>query len=836
MNTSYSEYQAGGSLPSGAPTYVERDVDHRIFAALERGQLCYVLNARQMGKSSLRVRTMRRLTEGGAWCSAVDLMLMSEKDIDPSAWFLSFAIRGSSLLGGSSEYSTIQNWNDLSTSNAHKLTMFLDEVLARHPGRAIYIFVDEIDSVLSLPFSDDFFSVIRGLHDAKSDHPEYRRLTFAFFGVATPSELIKDKRRSPFNIGQPFELRGFKSPEALPVLGPGLRAITDRPDDLLLEILAWTGGQPFLTQKLCSLAVSESIAPPVGKAREWISELVRTKVIANWEAQDEPVHLRTIRERILQDFGAHAAPLLTIYQRVLSSEDAVRIDDSLEQMELRLAGLVEQRDSHLVVANRIYAGVFDPEWTAAAIEGLRPYGANLSRWVESRESDADALLQGHSLRQAQEWARGRRLTVEDYRFLTASEKVEKEAVVKANEILAVAGRRVKWTIVTSVIAVLLASTMVIFMQIQAERVRREKQQATERVRKAGLALVELNQGIAVARQQSLDAQADAALEKRRIEAELQKERERMKQESAAAEQRLLTAETRAKEKIASLPFEIHLNAIVDLADEAKVTVTPVSALIPMVEEVPTQRAQRIAALRKVADEADDVAVRSVARYVLYRATKDRHWFDEITRSIVSAEGFEREETALALFVGTNTWSDDEQIAILDALRAALDENDGVDLVEIMVNSGDFVGALPDLAELSPDTFSSFVFAIRTQILDGADPRHLYKAVLAELAPQALLVYVADLIIAAEEGEDVSDLQFIANKLAGPLPFSETPAVADQAAWRRWIDDNADVVAFWKTLNPCDLANADASKYHLALWESPEDVISFPARSRPRSRL
>ena len=116
----------------------------------------------------------------------------------------------------------------------------------------IVIFFEEIDSTLSLKFPvDDFFAFIRGCYLKRPDNVKYENLTICLIGVASPSDLMKDPRRTPFNIGHAITLTGFSLDEAEKALIPGLDQALNNSGEVLREIFEWTSGQPFLTQKIC---------------------------------------------------------------------------------------------------------------------------------------------------------------------------------------------------------------------------------------------------------------------------------------------------------------------------------------------------------------------------------------------------------------------------------------------------------------------------------------------------------------------------------------------------------------------------------------------------------
>ena len=201
--------------------------------------------------------------------------------------------------------------------------------------------------------------LLRTLFNRRAEHSKFNRLTFAMLGVATPTQLIQDKNRTPFNIGKAIPLQGFKLHEAQPLLR-GLSDKVSSPQIVLKEILYWTGGQPFLSQKICQIILSSNESIPINGESAWIENLVRTNIIDNWETQDEPEHLRTIRDRILSR-GDNTSSILLEYQKVFKQE-RVPVRLIVEHNELLLSGLVVKEKEMLAVSNRIYQSIFNLDW------------------------------------------------------------------------------------------------------------------------------------------------------------------------------------------------------------------------------------------------------------------------------------------------------------------------------------------------------------------------------------------------------------------------------------------------------------------------------------------
>lgn len=345
-------YTVGGTVQAGGGIYIKRKADTDLLELCKNGELAFVLSPRQVGKSSLMVGTAQDLEKDNIRSVIIDLSAIGV-DLTVDEWYLGILSELDTALNLHADIYTW--WEDRKQLGpTQRLVNFFRDVLLKEIAESIVIFIDEIDSTLSLPFTDDFFAALRAVYNARSITPDYKRLSFVLIGVASPGDLIADNNRTPFNIGRRIDLSDFTFEDILP-LADGLGGKKELRETAIQTVFEWTSGHPYLTQRLCAtLAKNNTPLTPEG-----IEEEIQSLFFGEKGSQDN--NIQFVRDMLLKR-ATDTQGILRIYKNVLKGKDIEDQEQSINKSHLKLSGIVRRKQALLKVSNRIYHTIFNLDW------------------------------------------------------------------------------------------------------------------------------------------------------------------------------------------------------------------------------------------------------------------------------------------------------------------------------------------------------------------------------------------------------------------------------------------------------------------------------------------
>jgi len=359
------ELKVGGPVDPEDNLYVRRDADDELLGLLRKGEFVNIVTSRQMGKTSLVYKARSVLEKEGLRFAIVDLSGLG-KAADAARYFRSLIEELASELDldGTLDVQGLVEAQATGTFS-HALIAFFRRVLAQ-TSEPIVIVLDEIDSTLGseeLAYTDDLFTAIRSIYTGRPKEPAFKRLTFCLVGVATPNELIKARRTTPYNIGRTIWLTDFDAGKD--DLSGLVRALHSDPaigQAMLDRVVHWTAGQPYLTVWICDELRREKASDPSA-----VDAFVE-KTFTGLERMRRDTHFDAT-QRFLSERVTDGAEVLGLYARVLHGKREADQPANPVYAQLRLSGLVKRDDEgELVVRNRIYARLFDSAW----VETTRP--------------------------------------------------------------------------------------------------------------------------------------------------------------------------------------------------------------------------------------------------------------------------------------------------------------------------------------------------------------------------------------------------------------------------------------------------------------------------------
>lgn len=350
--------QVGGTLHPHEHIYIQRPEDEEVLRLLLAGDYVNVLTSRQMGKSSLMTRACYALQDRGVRFASIDLAGELGSGDDPTIYYRGLLQKIARDLELEIDLKAWWQQHDLETNN-QKLLRFFKEEVGETIEAPVVIFLDEIDSTLKLPFTDDLFTSLRTMTNGRAFERAYQRLTFCLLGVATPNELIKDRRTTPYNVGRTLELRDFDAKrDDLTPLALALHADLPTGHALLDRVLHWTGGHPYLTNRLCH-DLAEAGVHQIDEVDRHVEATFRTLDRVNSDVHVQQI-LRFVEERFSKELET-----LDLFTNIIRGERE-RDQPSLTHAELKLSGLVKRNDQGcLIVRNKIYKHLFDKAWVAS---------------------------------------------------------------------------------------------------------------------------------------------------------------------------------------------------------------------------------------------------------------------------------------------------------------------------------------------------------------------------------------------------------------------------------------------------------------------------------------
>ena len=140
---------------------------------------------------------------------------------------------------------------------------------------------------------------------------------------------------------------------------------------ILSRILAWTGGIPVLTQTICQVFAKSNSNIPSGKEVQAVDRFVEGTLIKKWQESKAASSIRTIAYSLRDNPRCSSSSLLNEYQSILLAGEKA-FQNSKEQQELLLLGLIIQEGDFLRMSNIIYQQIFNRDFIAKQLTKIEP--------------------------------------------------------------------------------------------------------------------------------------------------------------------------------------------------------------------------------------------------------------------------------------------------------------------------------------------------------------------------------------------------------------------------------------------------------------------------------
>jgi len=327
--------------------YVNRSADKQLKDIIEEMQRPgYVLVARQMGKTNLLFNAKRKLENSERLFAYIDLSNVFTKERECYRYLIDNIIEpNENIFTGITADLKLLREEKLPPHNEYFRSLRL--ILDFFKGDIIII-LDEIDALRSVDYSDNIFAQIRSNYFSRTSYEIFDRLTYILSGVIDPIELIKDKNKSPFNIGEKIYLDDFSMLEHQEFID---KSELNLSDELSAEIYKWTRGNPRLTFDICS-SLESLIIDNIEINNQIIYDVIKRKYLTTYDIAP----IDHIRELVKTDKKVRTA-IIKIHSKKTDT-----LSDEIKK-KLYLYGIINSKfDEETKIKNPIIELSLTEEW------------------------------------------------------------------------------------------------------------------------------------------------------------------------------------------------------------------------------------------------------------------------------------------------------------------------------------------------------------------------------------------------------------------------------------------------------------------------------------------
>jgi len=247
-----------GTIDPQSEFYIRRKSDDIALQAIRhQGVTIVIKGPRQMGKSSLLIRTIAAAVEEGKRVAFLDFQLVDKTTLsDASAFFRQFCCWLTDELG--LEDRVDEFWNS-PLGNSQRCSRYLSRYILKAIDAPLLLAMDEVDSVLATDFYSDFFGMLRSWHNnrASPSLAAWKQVDLALVTSTEPYQLINNLHQSPFNVGEVLELADFEFEQVSDLNSRHQVPFDSKELDKMMTLLA---GHPYLVRRALYLVASQRLS------------------------------------------------------------------------------------------------------------------------------------------------------------------------------------------------------------------------------------------------------------------------------------------------------------------------------------------------------------------------------------------------------------------------------------------------------------------------------------------------------------------------------------------------------------------------------------------------